>query len=209
MPMTAIPGVTAVGLVDRPAAGTGFSTNAVFKDSVTDTKLSNAAAEPYQFRASPGYFHAAGTALLMGRNFTWHDDGKAPHVAVVNAEFARKVFGSVTGAMGGYYKSVEGTRIQVVGIVEDGRYGTLTEDRQPAMFLPFLQSAIQLDHTGGAVEEQSAATGDGAPGELRKLDPGLPFTINTWTKELDSALFASRVATISLGVLGVLGAMWR
>ena len=29
----------------------------------------------------------------------------------------------------------------------------------------------------------------------------------TWTKELDSALFASRVATISLGVLGVLGAM--
>jgi ABC-type antimicrobial peptide transport system permease subunit len=43
--------------------------------------------------------------------------------------------------------------------------------------------------------------------ELHKLDPGLPFTINTWTKVLDSALFASRMATISLGVLGVLGAM--
>jgi ABC-type antimicrobial peptide transport system permease subunit len=43
--------------------------------------------------------------------------------------------------------------------------------------------------------------------ELRKLDAGLPFHITTWTKELDSALFASRVATISLGVLGVLGAM--
>jgi ABC-type antimicrobial peptide transport system permease subunit len=43
--------------------------------------------------------------------------------------------------------------------------------------------------------------------ELHKLDPGLPFTISTWTKELDSALFASRVATVSLGVLGVLGAM--
>jgi ABC-type antimicrobial peptide transport system permease subunit len=43
--------------------------------------------------------------------------------------------------------------------------------------------------------------------ELRKMDAGLPFTIATWTKELDSALFASRVATVSLGVLGVLGAM--
>ncbi len=35
----------------------------------------------------------------------------------------------------------------------------------------------------------------------------MPFTISTWPKALDSALFASRVATISLGVLGVLGAM--
>jgi ABC-type antimicrobial peptide transport system permease subunit len=35
----------------------------------------------------------------------------------------------------------------------------------------------------------------------------LPFTIHTWTRALDSALFASRVATVSLGVLGVLGAM--
>jgi hypothetical protein len=42
---------------------------------------------------------------------------------------------------------------------------------------------------------------------LHKLDAGLPFIIKTWTKDLDGALFASRVATISLGVLGVLGAM--
>ena len=43
--------------------------------------------------------------------------------------------------------------------------------------------------------------------KLRALDVGLPFTVKTWNRELDSALFASRVATISLGVLGVLGAM--
>jgi ABC-type antimicrobial peptide transport system permease subunit len=39
------------------------------------------------------------------------------------------------------------------------------------------------------------------------LDPGLPFTIRTWNQELESALFPSRMATLSLGVLGVLGAM--
>jgi predicted permease len=203
----AIPGVTAVGLVDRPPLMLGFSTDVVFKDNVTDTKLSNAAAEPYQFRASPGYFHAAGTTLLMGRAFTWHDDSKAPRVAVVNAEFARKVFGSVTGGMGGYYKLSDGTRIQVVGIVEDGRYGTLTEDRQPAMFLPFLQmpssSTTLVVRSKGDPQSVVMALQE----ELHKLDPGLPFTISTWTKELDSALFASRVATVSLGVLGVLGAM--
>jgi ABC-type antimicrobial peptide transport system permease subunit len=42
---------------------------------------------------------------------------------------------------------------------------------------------------------------------LRQLDPGLPFTIKPWIREMDTALFASRAATISLGVLGVLGAM--
>ena len=44
-------------------------------------------------------------------------------------------------------------------------------------------------------------------GSLRNLDAGLPFSIRTWDKEMDSALFASRVATVSLGVLGGLGAM--
>ena len=43
---------------------------------------------------------------------------------------------------------------------------------------------------------------------LRGLDGGLPFTIRTWNKELDGALFASRVNhLVSLGILGGLGAM--
>ena len=33
----------------------------------------------------------------------------------------------------------DGTRIQVVGVTEDGKYATLTEDPQSAMFLPILQ----------------------------------------------------------------------
>ena len=42
---------------------------------------------------------------------------------------------------------------------------------------------------------------------MRNLDPALPLDIRTWNSELDSALFASRVATVALGVLGLLGAM--
>jgi ABC-type antimicrobial peptide transport system permease subunit len=126
---------------------------------------------------------------------------------VVNAEFARVVFGSVPGALGGYYKLQDGTRMQVVGIVENGKYQTLTEDQQPAMFFPFLQ--MPSSSTTLVVRSKSDAQQLVMPLQdaLHKLDSGLPFTINTWTKTLDSALFASRVATVSLGVLGVLGAM--
>jgi ABC-type antimicrobial peptide transport system permease subunit len=203
----AIPGVTTVGLVDRPPLGLGFSTSQVFKDTVTDTKLSNAAAEAYQFHISPGYFHAAETTLLTGRMLTWHDDKNAPRVAVVNGEFARKVFGSVKNALGGYYKLGDGARIQVVGIVEDGKYGTLTEEPQPAMFFPILQSPTSSTTLVVRSDRDPQQVVTALQETLHGLDPGLPFTISMWTKGLDSALFASRVATVSLGVLGVLGAM--
>jgi ABC-type antimicrobial peptide transport system permease subunit len=42
---------------------------------------------------------------------------------------------------------------------------------------------------------------------LRSVDPAMPLAIRTWNNELDSALFAARVATVALGVLGLLGAM--
>ncbi len=136
-----------------------------------------------------------------------HDDKHGPRVAVVNLEFARRVFGSEVTAVGKFYKSIDGSRIQVVGVVENGRYRMLTEDPQPAAFLPILQSPSSstwlIVRSNRDPQELTAAI----ERSLGSLDPGLPFSIRTWDKEMDSALFASRVATISLGVLGGLGAM--
>jgi ABC-type antimicrobial peptide transport system permease subunit len=42
---------------------------------------------------------------------------------------------------------------------------------------------------------------------LRELDAGLPADIDTWNDLLEVVLFPSRVATMSLGVLGVMGAL--
>jgi ABC-type antimicrobial peptide transport system permease subunit len=42
---------------------------------------------------------------------------------------------------------------------------------------------------------------------LRRVDAGLPVFIQPRYKELDAVLFGPRVATISLGVLGMMGAM--
>ena len=205
----AMPGVTAVGLTDRmPLDGENMmNSTLVFKDTATDLRTSNAAADTVVENISPGYFQAAGTALLTGRIFTKHDDASAPRVALVNRIFARKVFGSEANAIGGYFKVGDSTRIQVVGIVEDGKYKTLAEDPQPAIFQPVLQSptsATWLVVRSNRNSQQMAASLEST---LRGLDEGLPFTIRTWNKELDGALFASRVVTVSLGILGGLGAM--
>jgi predicted permease len=202
-----IAGVQSVGLIDRTPLYERSNMANVFTDETTDLRPSNAAAVPVMYSISPKYFHAAGTALLSGKAFTWHDGKDAPRVAVINQEFARKIFNSVSNAMGRYYKMQGGTRIQVVGIVEDGKYNSLTEDPQPAMFLPILQSPsseTSLVVRSNRDPQQLAAA---MRSKLRDLDSGLPPFIQTWSRALDTNLFPSRMATVSLGVLGVMGAM--
>jgi hypothetical protein len=159
------------------------------------------------FRISSEYFHAAGTALLSGRSFTWRDDQNSPRVAVVNRQFAHKVFGSITNAKGGYYKMPDGTRIQVVGIAEDGKYNSLAEDPTPAMFLPILQSPSSSTWLMVRSNRDPLHLGPAIRSTLRQLDAGLPVYIETRYKEMDAILFGPRMATLSLGVLGVMGAM--
>jgi len=205
--VSAIPGVTAAGYASRIPLNLGWGDSTVFADSTTDYRSSKGIADAMEYAVSPGYFQAAGTTLLAGRSFTWHDDQNSPHTAVVNQEFARKVFGSEQQALGGHFKMWGGTRVEVVGIVEDGKYKTLSEDPQPAMFLSILQSPTSsmwlLVRSNRGPAEAAAAIDR----TLRRLDSGLPLTITTWYKALDTALFAARAATIALGVLGCLGAM--
>jgi predicted permease len=202
-----IPGVTAAGYANTVPLNLDQMTRNVFSDSTTDLRASKAIANTVGYSVSPAYFHAAGTTLLTGREFSWHDDKNSPPVAIVNKEFARQVFGSVEKAMGGHYKIRAGTRFEVVGVVEDGKYGSLTEDPQPAMFWPILQSPDSrtwlVIRSNGDTQQLTAAVNQ----LIRSLDPGLPFTIKTWYAELNSVLFPARVATVSLGVLGALGAM--
>jgi ABC-type antimicrobial peptide transport system permease subunit len=121
--------------------------------------------------------------------------------------FARKIFGSVTNAIGGYFKKQYGTRIQVVGIAEDGKYGSLTEDPRPVMFLPILQSPSSSTWLVVRSNRDPQQLGAAIRNTLRQVDEGLPVYIQTWFKELEMNLFGPRMATISLGVLGVMGAM--
>jgi predicted permease len=205
--MKTIPGVKSVGLVSQIPLGGGGATEDVFRDETTDLKPSNAATVVQVFQASPEYFHAAGTSLLQGRTFSWQDDKNAPPVAVVNQLFARRVFGSAGNALGRYYKREDGTRVQVVGIAEDGKYYQLTEDPKAAMFVPFLQSRTNFTAFVIRSDRDEAQLAEAIRLALRGLDSSLPVNIQTWTQGLDVALFPSHVATVALGVLGLMGAM--
>jgi predicted permease len=203
----AIPGVESVALADQVPLGDTSNDTIVFTESTSDLKVSNAAATPLLYRVSPEYFRASGTELLSGRSLTWQDDKDSPHAAVVNSEFARKMFGSVEKAMGGFFKTKDGVRTQVVGIVENGKYSSLTEDPKPAIFVPLQQSpssgTSMIVRSARDPQQLDAAIRS----KIRELDRGLPVYIQTRLRELDAMLFGPRMATLSLGVLGLMGAM--
>ncbi len=207
--MASISGVTSVGLVNQPPLQPACCSEAnIFNDKTADLRPTNAAAHVIMFSISPAYLQVAGTPLLAGRDVTWHDDKSAPRVAVVNRLFATRMFGSATNALGACYKLDDGTRVQVVGIVEDGKYSpNITEDPRLAMFLPILQSPSTetwlVVRSSANSQQLSAAMRT----KLRDLDAGLPAFIQSWTQAMDGALFPSRMAALSLGVLGVMGAM--
>ena len=202
-----IPGVKTVGFVSQFPLGGGGSTDDVFTDNTTDLRTSNAAANVSVFKISPEYFRAAGTSLLAGRAFSWQDDAGSPRVAVVNALFARKLFGSVNDALGRSFKTDDGARVQVVGVVEDGKYYQMTENPKPAMFLPFLQSPTGMTTLVVRSERDPQQLAAAIRNKLLALDDSLPMYIQTWSQGLSIALFPSRAATVALGMLGLMGGM--
>jgi predicted permease len=204
--VAAIPGVESAGLTDALLLNDANPSN-VFTDRATDLRPSNASASVFMYHISPDYLHAEGTTLLSGRAFTWHDDKNSPRVAVVNREFARKIFGSVKNTIGSYYKMPDGTRIQVVGVTEDGKYTSLTEDPHAAMFLPILQWPGGGPWLVVRSSRDSRQLGAAIRSELQQLDAALPVQIETRYDEMVTVLFPARMATVSLGVMGLIGAM--
>ena len=206
--METIPGASGVGLVDTaPLSQGGAALISVFTEDTVDLKPGNAITTAMTFSISPGYFQAARTSLLEGRNITLHDDEGAPRVAVVNREFARRIFGAPANALGRHFKLRDGARLEIAGIVEDGKYVHLTEAPAAAMFVPLLQSPSSETTLVVRSATDSPQLASAIQGKLRELDPGLPALIQTWDEGLNLVLFPSRVATVSLGLLGVMGAM--
>lgn len=207
--MKAIPGVEKVGLVNNypPLVYASASRENVYKDETRNYSQSTVAIMPYRYDVSPGYFDAAGTSLLAGRDFAWSDTKSEPAVAVANRAFAQNIFGSVSNAVGRFVRMKDGRRVQIAGVVADGKYLAVNEASQPALFLPTLQAPVASAYLVVRSQRDTRELSEAMRNKLREVDPGLPGDIQTWNTMLQVALFPAQMATASLGVLGLMGAI--
>jgi predicted permease len=200
-----IPGVTAAGTVSKVPFTGGLRGIPIFPPGTTEFTLNKSVLEPYGLTISPAYFEAAGTRLLSGRDISWHDTAQTPYVAVVNATFARKMWGDAPAI--GQRFIVFGHLREVVGVVEDSKYNEIAESPPPAFYLPFSQN--EQAHTTFVVRSQRSQNEVAAALErtLSGFAPDAPITVQSWRDAMAGALFPSRAAATGLGVMGLLAAM--
>jgi predicted permease len=204
--LLAAPGVTGAAYSDSIPLGFGLG-------KWTDITVEGYAARPgenldvHHASVSPGYFDLLRMPLLGGRDFRPEDNDNAPRVMIVNESFARRFFEGRDPV--GRRVQVYGRPFRIVGMVKDSKYYSLSEAPQPYFYMSFDQVHGSSGEGGVALY---ARTGGDARGfvpilrrEMSAIDPNSAgLTAMPLTDYISAAWFGPRIASVFLGVLGVI-----
>ncbi len=203
---SAIPGIGSAGIINNLPLRMGENNDTISRADQPIPKPNQRHAA-IAYNISPGYFRAAGTTLRAGRDIDGHDRPGSPRVVIVNEACAHALFGR-EDPLGkrirlGENPSDEG--VEVVGVVEDGKYEFLGEAPHPAIFLPLAQVGTRFT----TLVARSSLPSQQMTELLRKavldLDPELTLINAGGLKDqLALPLFPVRIAAVVLSVFGVL-----
>ena len=110
---------------------------------------------------SPDYFKTMGIRILTGRDISTTDTSSSPKVALVNETFVRQWLGGAnpigaqlrTGAEPGYPEAT----YEIVGVVNDTKYGNLRSEIPPITYAPTTQLPTSDSDTFMAIVVRSSA----------------------------------------------------
>ncbi len=204
--LSRLQGMDAVALANSLPLGVGQSNTSVYAEGKTIPKVPDRPGA-YYYTVAPGYFRAMQTRLIAGRDFDERDREGAPRVAIVNEAFAKRLW-PAENALGKRFTSGGGF-VQVVGIVQDGKYQSLNDNAELALFWPRAQ---RYDSTMTVVARSSALPSEDVlrlvRQAIRGIDPTLPFfQAGTLEEHLSFPLMPARIAASMLGAFGVLAAV--
>ncbi len=203
----AMPGVEAAGLANSvplsiDQSGTSFR--------VEGQIVPDAAPLPPTtiYQSGPGFMRAAGTRLLAGRDFDERDRDGALKVVIINETLAKKYFASVDPLGKRIGLGRGGDWLQIVGVVEPGRYETVGEDPRAAIWVPIEQNynsaATLVIRTARSPAEVLAD----ARRTIAELNPDVPiFEAQPLGEVLDFPLAPLRMTTGALTIMGGLAAL--
>jgi predicted permease len=203
--LRALPGMDVVALSNWLPLGVGQSTTSAYAEGKPVPKVSERPSV-YYYNVTPGYFRAMQTRLIAGRDFNARDRQGAPEVAIVNETFAQRLFPN-EDPLGKRFRSGD-QWIQIVGIVQDGKYQSMSESSELALFWPRAQ---RYDSFVTIVARSSLPEGDVLKmvrQAVQSLDPTLPlFQAGSLEEHLRFPLLPAHIAATMLGAFGVLAAL--
>jgi predicted permease len=201
----ALPGVQDVAVADLVPVDLHLSRASIYIEGQAPQRDARAPAAITN-RVSPAYFRAMGTRLAQGREFTEFDDERSTPVAIVNETFARRFFPG-EDPVGKRFSMgrQDAPALQIVGVAENGKYTSLSEDPRPFVYRPLLQSysgsTTLIARTTTDTQKILAAVRR----EVQQLDPNLSIArAGLLADRMEMALLPARIAASVLGGFGIL-----
>ena len=159
---------------------------------------------------TPDYFDTLRIPVHRGRAFTEADDENAPKVSVINETMAKNLWPD-QNPLGKRFsaKSAAGPFVEVVGVVQDGKYRGVVETSAPHFYIPFSQSYLPLRtfHVRTSVPPESISMQ--VQSQIRALAPNLAIselqTMDQALQGVNGFLFFRLGAqmTATMGLLGL------
>jgi hypothetical protein len=158
----------------------------------------------------PHYFTVMGIGLVRGREFRQDDRRGGPVVVAVNEEFVRRHLPGEE-AIGAQLRlpgpTEAGYLAEVVAVVRNGKYRSLGESQQAAVYEVYGQRVNQ--HRFAHVFVRSRPDAAPAPADiarvLQEMDPSAAIDVQPMRDALAFAFMPSRIGAGLLGALGALG----
>jgi predicted permease len=154
---------------------------------------------------APGFFDTLGIPLLRGRDFAETDSQQSPKAMIINEAMANRFWPDQDPIDKRLKLFGDQDYRQVVGIVADSKYNSLTEPRRPFMYIPLMQEyAPQVNlhvRTSGDSKGMVAAL----RGEVQAIDPSLSvLNVQTLTDRVHQSLGGERTQATLLGTGGAM-----
>jgi predicted permease len=202
--LRSLPGVTSVAYANSLPLSVDQSTTSV-ESTEEPGKTGRRRAQANYYEVSPGLLPTLRVPLLRGRDFNEHDNAHAPLVAVVNESFARKIFNTNDPIGKTFRYGPQSPPIQVIGLVRDGKYVSLTEAPDAAFFGCILQTYNPTTTLVVRSLTSAAALAPQIAKRIRALDPKLPvYGAGNLESMLGFAMFPMRAAALALSAFGAL-----
>ncbi|HKQ73673.1 MAG TPA: ABC transporter permease [Blastocatellia bacterium] len=169
----AVPGVQAASFSLFVFQG-GWSSSVFTRDQIQPEGQSRLV---WNNKVGPDFFAAMGIPLLEGRVFGPQDTDRSQQVAVISETMARRFFpnGSPLGKRFGRGGPENSGQFEVIGVVKDAKYESLTEEWRPIAYYPYSQS---IEALGAFVARYSGSPESVTPQVRRavsEVDRNLPI----------------------------------
>jgi predicted permease len=155
--------------------------------------------------AGPGYFETMRIPLLSGRVFTERDTADSPPVAVVNQTLAHRFWPNQNPIGKRFRESIKGPYYEVIGVVADGKYRSLGEDRRSFVYCAALQNYSADQILVARTTSDSHALLAAIRQQARLLDEHIPIAqLQTVAETTSIALLLPRIGVTLFGLFGAL-----